>query len=329
MRERLALVYLVWGPLGPQPLRAFLAAYQRYAPGVSHELIVAFNGVAREDAPGPAGASRVALLRELQGVEHRLLELERPVLDLPAYFRLAQLLEHEQLCFLNSHSEPLSDGWLACLAVPVGEPGVGVVGATGSWASQSSHVRYILGLGGPYAQVYGDRERAKRLFAAWSPAAGEAVEPEERPVRSRRRPIKAALLIARQPSFPAPHLRSNAFLLDRQLMLRIKAGPLLDKDATYLLESGRRSITRQIQRMGLQALVAGRDGSTYIPLEWARSHTFWQGAQENLLVADNQTRAYARGDSELRRAFSAHAWGELGAFLTPDDEPASGPAAGA
>lgn len=342
--KRVGLVYLVWGPLGLQPLRTFLSAYQRYAPGTPHELIVAFNGVAREDAAGAAadsraGATRAALLRELQGVEHRLLELERPVLDLAAYFQLARLLEHEQLCFLNSHSEPLLDDWLACLALPAGEPGVGVVGATGSWASQSSHVRYILGLGGPYAKVYGDRGRAKQLFAAWTPAAGDADadaddadaphESDARPERSRRRPLKAALLIARQPSFPAPHLRSNAFLLDRQLMLRLEAGPLLDKDATYLLESGRRSLTRQIQRMGLQTLVAGRDGATFGPREWALSHTFWQGAQENLLVADNQTRAYEHGDSELRHAFSGHAWGELAAPATLDDGPASDPVAGA
>ncbi len=346
MRARLGLVYLVWGPLGVQPLSTFLAAYRRHASGASHELIVAFNGVAGEHDHGSGAATRTALVHELEGVEHRLLELERPVLDLAAYFELARRLEHEQLCFLNSHSEPLLDGWLALLAAPASEPGVGAVGATGSWASQSSHVRYILGLGGPYAKVYSDRERAKQLFAAWTPAAGADAgedgaadedgseddsstpgagpKPDETP---RRRPFKAALLIARQPSFPAPHLRSNAFLLDRELMLRLKVGPLLDKDATYLLESGRRSITRQIQRMGLQVLVAGADGGAYAPQDWARSHTFWQGAQENLIVADNQTRAYEHGDEELRRAFSGHAWGERAAPLTPGGGPASDRAA--
>jgi|HubBroStandDraft_2_1064218.scaffolds.fasta_scaffold01185_8 hypothetical protein len=324
MRARLGLVYLVWGPLGVQPLRVFLDAYRRYASGAEHDLVVAFNGVTGEHDRGPGAATRTALLHELDGVEHRLLELERPVLDLAAYFQLAQRLEHEQLCFLNSHSEPLLDGWLALLAAHAGEPGVGAVGATGSWASQSSHVRYILGLRGPYAKVFDDRERAKQLFAAWTPATGENGEPPRRP---RRRPLKAALLIAGQPSFPAPHLRSNAFLLERRLMLRLKVGPLLDKDGTYLLESGRHSITRQLQRMGLRVLVAGADGALYATRDWARSHTFWQGAQENLIVADNQTRAYAHGDSELRRAFSAHAWGELAAPLTPGDGPASDPAA--
>jgi hypothetical protein len=348
MGARLGVVYLVWGPLGTAPLRAFLAAYRRFASGAAHELIVAFNGVPGEGEQGPAASTRAELLGELEGVEHRLVELERPVLDLAAYLELAHRLQHERLCFLNSHSEPLLDGWLALLAAPAGEPGVGAVGATGSWASQSSHVRYILGLGGPYAKVYDDRERAKRLFAAWTPAAGESVdasgdraedadgsegahsrpgaagEPDEPP---RRRPLKAALLIARGPSFPAAHLRSNAFLLDRRLLLSMKVGPLLDKDATYWLESGRRSITRQIQRRGLEVLVAGADGAAYGAGDWAASNTFWQGAQENLIVADNQTRAYERGDGELRRAFSAHAWGEQAAPLMPGDERAGDPAA--
>ncbi len=329
MRERLGVVYLVWGPLGPQPLRAFLTAYRRYAAGTAHELIVAFNGVAREGERGPGGATRVALVGELEGVEHHLLEIERPVLDLAAYFEVAGRVEHQRLCFLNSHAEPLVDGWLARLAAPVSEPDVGAVGATASWASQASHVRYILGLGGPYARVYDDRERTKLMFAPWSAEAGDAAESRDAepvtdvsPKRPKRHPIKAALLIARQPRFPAPHLRTNAFLIERELMLRIKAGPLIEKDDTYLLESGRRSLTRQLQRMGLRVLVAGRDGATYGPRDWPRSQTFWQGSQENLIVADNQTRAYEHGDSQVRRALSGHAWGELAAPTEPD--PGSG-----
>jgi hypothetical protein len=133
---------------------------------------------------------------------------------------------------------------------------------------------------------------------------------------------RAARLLARQlrgfPQFPAPHLRTNAFLIERELMLRIDTGSLREKTDTYLLESGRRSLTRQIERMGLEARVVGRDGVSYGPREWASSHTFWQGSQRNLIVADNQTRSYEHGDSEVRRALSAHAWAELAAPAEPD-----------
>jgi hypothetical protein len=339
MGARLGVVYLVWGPLGSRPLADFLAAYREHVPGVGHELIVVFNGVARESERGPGAATRAALLAELEGVEHRLLELERPVLDLAAYLEAAKRLEHDQLCFLNSYSEPLLDGWLALLAAPAEELGVGMVGATGSWASQSSHARYTLGLGGPYARVHDDRERVKRLFApsremavTGSPTAGEDAAGEDTgegrtaAAPPKRHPLRAALLIARQPRFPAPHLRTNAFLLERELLLRVEPGTLHDKAGAYLLESGRRSLTRQIERRGLRVLVAGRDGASYGPREWPSSRTFWQGSQENLIVADNQTRSYERGDLGVRRALSAHAWGELAAPAEPDspgDAPAS------
>ncbi len=321
MGERLGVIYLAWGPLGPQPLASFLHAYRTRTAGAPHELVVVFNGVAREGDPGVGAETRAALLGELDGVEHRLLELQRPVLDLAAYFQVAGLLEHEQLCFLNSYSEPLLDSWLALLLNAASAPRVGMVGATASWASQSSHVRYLIGLGGPYSGVYGDRERIKRVFAPPSTPAAVSGEQGERRVSTRAVPgavghrMRAARLLVRQlrgfPPFPAPHLRSNAFLLDRELMARIKTGPLNDKTDTYLLESGRRSLTRQIERMGLEVLVVGRDGVGYRPREWARSHTFWQGSQQNLIVADNQTRSYEHGDSSVRRVLSAHAWAEL------------------
>jgi hypothetical protein len=327
--RRLAVVHLVWGPLGPRPLRDFVRAYRRFAAGVAHELIVVFNGVGVGVGAGegaePGAAARAPLLRELESVEHRLVELERPVLDLAAYFAIAECVPHERLCFLNSYSEPLLDGWLALLAQAASDPGVGMAGATGSWASQSSHVRYLVGLGGPYSGVYGDRASTKRVFAPSSPAdgadpqGGTGAAPGAHSVRKRIRDVR---MLARQlsgfPAFPATHLRTNAFVIDRELMRRVRPGGLDDKTDTYLLESGRRSLTRQVQRMGHKIVVVGRDGVSYEPRDWARSNTFWQGSQENLIVADNQTRSYERGDLAVRRALSAHAWGKRAAPAEPD-----------
>jgi hypothetical protein len=77
----------------------------------------------------------------------------------------------------------------------------------------------------------------------------------------------------------------------------------------YALESGRASITRQAQRLGLRTVVVDRAGAAYDPERWHHSRTLWQGDQEGLLVADNQTLAYARGDLQRRRLLSGFAWG--------------------
>src|SRR5580692_1025456 len=100
----IAVVHLVWGPLGPQALRDFLASYGAHPAGAEHELVVLFNGVTSQQRP--------ALEQALAGVDHRLLELAEPVQDLAAYLQAAQRLEHARCCFVNSHSAILADGWL-------------------------------------------------------------------------------------------------------------------------------------------------------------------------------------------------------------------------
>ncbi len=310
MSARLAVVHLVWGPLGPAPLAAFLDCYAARDAGEAHELVVLFNGV---DA-----ANREPLLELLGGVEHKLVELKRPVLDLAAYFEAAKGLESARLCFLNSYSEPLVDGWLAMLDDALAQPPLKMAAASGSWASHADHVRYLLGLGGPYAGPYGARSGAAAAFQPPSTAAGEPGQSSAPQQRSRwRKPpqelVRAASLAVRQltqfPRFPNPHLRTNGFVADRETMLGLAPGRIGDKTDTYALESGRRSLTRQLQRAGGEVAIVARDGRAYAPTEWADSNTFWQNRQENLLIADNQTRAYAEGDAEQRRMMSAHAWG--------------------
>jgi hypothetical protein len=280
----IGLVHLVWGPLGPRPLREFLRSYHDHAAGVEHELVIVFNGVAREPGDGhrgPSGASggsgegaqRAVLLAELEGTEHRLVELEQPVLDLPAYGLAARQLEYDRLCFLNSYSTVLADGWLGQLARALDEPEVGMAGATGSWESQAEWVR-----GKPVYWPYQLMllPRARRAY----------------------------------PRFPNPHLRTTAFMLDRLLLLEVGLERAADKHATYLLESGWSSLSRQVIERNLRPVVVGRDGRTFNVEDWPRSATYRAGGQENLLVADNRTRDWGRASARLRRRLSRDAWGE-------------------
>ena len=120
----IAVVHLVWGPLGPRPLREFIRSYRAHPAGAEHELVIVLNGV------GPTGGgggprrgvrrrregSREALLAELAGIEHRLIVLEHAMLDLAAYGHAARQLECPRLCFLNSYSVLAVEGWLSLLA---------------------------------------------------------------------------------------------------------------------------------------------------------------------------------------------------------------------
>jgi hypothetical protein len=244
----------------------------------------------------------------LEHVTHDELRLTAPVLDLAAYREAVERVPARSYCFLNSYSAILQDGWLELMRSLARRPRVGAVGASGSWGSQFSHLRYQLGLGGPYRHVFPDRQTTDHVFAGLSgdvPATSSSASRVTLALAA----VKAVILYAAAfPAFPSPHLRTNCVLVERDVWLRVTRAPR-DKLAAYRLESGRRGITARLEAIGLRALVAGRDGRAFEPSEWAASGTFWQGNQENLLVEDNQTRAYIQGDEAVRRVLSGYAWG--------------------
>lgn len=112
------------------------------------------------------------------------------------------------------------------------------------------------------------------------------------------------------PPFPDYHLRTNAFMISRRLMLKIKHKKMKKKFDAYRFESGKNSLTNQVLRRGLNVLIIGKDRKGYEKEEWHRSGTWWQGEQDNLLIGDNQSSEYTHGDSKRRMYLSRLAWGE-------------------
>jgi hypothetical protein len=110
--------------------------------------------------------------------------------------------------------------------------------------------------------------------------------------------------------FPNYHIRTNAFMISRDLMCKLHCNGIYSKLGAYKFESGRNNMTRQILRMKLVALVIGKDGAAYERKDWFRSNTFWQRDQNNLLVADKQTRIYANQTFEEKTILSWYAWGD-------------------
>jgi hypothetical protein len=295
-------------------VRDFLASYRAHDAGVAHDLAIVLNGAgtAAGTSSRPEILSREQLLLELQGVPHRLIELERPVLDLVAYATAVRTLGHQRVCLVNSHSRIRCDGWLAALDAAQRPTSVGIVGASGSWAGLRSYALYHLRLPSPYRRVW--RERSETL-AGFRELAGERAEARAwRGPRARLSTLRGVSeMLAYGPSFPSPHLRTNVIMAERELLARLLPDRLSRKVHAYRFESGSRGLTRTMLSMGLRAQVVDRNGRAYEPEEWPDSETFWQGAQDGLMVADNQTEAYRRGDPERRLLLSRFAWGERAA----------------
>ncbi len=111
------------------------------------------------------------------------------------------------------------------------------------------------------------------------------------------------------PAFPNPHLRSNAFAMRRDRAAEILGSyTIAGKLDTFQIESGADGLTRRVLAQGLTCLIVGADGRGYPPQHWAESETFRQGEQANLLVHDNQTRAFARMNAAERSVLIAKTW---------------------
>jgi hypothetical protein len=125
-------------------------------------------------------------------------------------------------------------------------------------------------------------------------------------------------------SFPNVHVRTNAFMMDaalaRSTLGRVE---IKTKRDAHLAEHGIDSLTCQVVRRGLSAVIVGANGRAYAPAWWNGSRTFRQGDQSNLLVLDNQTRAWdAMTWPERRIAYNA-TWGAARTPGQPFGDPRS------
>jgi hypothetical protein len=294
----LAVVHLIRKSNGLSPFLTFLESYRRHAAGVPHDLVLVFKGFTSATETEPYTTLAMDL-------PFHQISVDDEGYDLGAYFAVARQLRYERFCFLNSFSVLQADGWLELLARALGEPSVGLAGASGSWASVASRVHWELWRRGAYVGVFDDQqafpEKLLDTFATFDRPAG-------RPRRVHRLWTLGRLLRSYR-GFPAHHVRTNGFVIERATMLRLRAPQPRDKIEAHLLECGRHSITRQIELMRMHVVVAGRDGNYCCPPDWARTRTFWQGDQENLLIADNQTENYKQGGPSVRTALSRWAWG--------------------
>jgi len=295
-RPRTAVVHLVRHANGLAPYEAFMASYERLEPGLDHELVLLCKGFADADSLAPV-LERAA--------DHRpgLVQLPDDGFDLGAYLATAGVLEHERVCFVNSFSEVLATGWLGMLDAALADGRAGAAGATGSWASNLEFGLYLAGLPTAYSAALPGRRVA---HAAMHELNGTTPAPMSDWVYN---VVKTAQYSPRTARFPAIHLRTNAFLVDRLLFGSLRIGRAATKWATYHLESGRRSITRQLIARGRPPVVVDRCGTSREPQNWHRGDVFWQAGQADLLVADKQTRSYASAPPHVRAILSGQAWG--------------------
>lgn len=297
----ISVFHLVRMQNGLEPLRRFVETYVRYPAGADHRLVAVFKGFPSERATEE--------FRDVldQVGEFDSLHVADDVLDVSAYARSVQQLRSvgPAVCFLNSFSRVQADNWLGLLTDPLSDREIGLVGATGSWASHRSYAFHLIGLPTPYRAVLPSRVEFRQVAGSISAA----------PPPSRIRSIAKSLSslpgeIIGYGGFPAPHIRTNGFAMRTADFIRYSSESIRRKSVAYRFESGTRGLTSQVLSAGKRAVVIDSSGHRFEIDQWPVSETFWQGTQRGLLIADNQTDSYAKASPDARAALSALAWGD-------------------
>jgi hypothetical protein len=283
--KQICVVHLVRAHNGIEPFRHFIESYRANPGGVEHDLLIVFKGFNQPQD--------TAEYRELLSpFDYSTLDVSDEGFDVTAYFAAAKRYaeEYRYFCFLNSFSVIQDSGWLNKLYAQISRPGIGLVGATGSWQSHRGRAKlWQIPL---YVLIHQYRKYGYK--ACWKISAAS---------------FQFGQLLWDCNPFPNYHVRTNAFMISCETVKKIECRKMKSKLDAHRFESGKNGLTSQILKMGKTILVVGKDGIGYEKEKWHDSRTFWNVDQENLLVADNQTRDYQCGEADRRRYLSNIAWG--------------------
>lgn len=312
----IGVVYLYRSAEGEAPVRKFLESYKEHSAGLPHQLHVILKGFQSKRS--------LASARALFGVlPISVIEVEDKEYDIGSYIEAAKSVDNPKLLFFNTFSEILADGWLEYFDRALELPGVGLVGATGSWQSASSgyEAKFFRGVRRFAAQRRSKAHNRQHVLAIAGPITPKFKRESNEFFRFIHKLPRATLYPLRLYQFgrhPNPHIRTNAFMIKRELFLSLRKTALRKKIDVYKFESGRHSMTKQVMTRGLKPVVVDRFGKIYDIPEWKASSTFWIDRQANLLVADNQTTNYATGTSERRKLLRNYAWDNPRAWDMPE-----------
>jgi glycosyltransferase involved in cell wall biosynthesis len=293
---------------GLELFKNFAQSYRNYPAGISHDLFIICKGFSKQE-------EFEALQEIFQDIPHKIIPVEDDIgMDLAAYKDASDQVTHPYVCFLNTYSRINSDNWLQKFFSHCEKEDVGLVGATGSFESLYDSSIHLLGnnlfllllqrkkisIFFCHLKNFFLRKIFKRhlsdTFNLW---------------RMNTKPDSFWHFINWIPSFPNPHIRSNAFMLrlkDWQSITEKK--PLKTKVDSVLLESGIDSLSDYFLRQGRKILLVGSDGKGYSPLDWPEGGFFRSKNQENLLIKDNHTDCYLGASKSLQTLLHHCTWGD-------------------
>lgn len=335
-KPSIAVVYLARSSLASEAdFRQFITSYRRFEPGVAHELIVLRKGF--DEKPD----LQAALAALLDGVPHQAIDITDDGFDIQAYVKVAGQLNHELICCLNTFSVIRANNWLKMLAVQLDEL-VGMVAATASyeslydstlliskayWLTATKDIEFDLEIASQFESMLmqhvpqwlakrGRSSLLKQIAREVARLLPRKINTEE--INSEfaaywdELTCPGAVLshIRDFRRFPNPHLRTNGFIMRRHILVGLAFALDNSKAASLRFESGLDGLPARLAREGLGLVLVGADGVGYAVADWPKSRTFRLGIQENVLIVDNQVRAFNSMSNGERALYTRITWGD-------------------
>ncbi len=276
----ICVVHLIREKNGISTFKSFLNSYLNHKTGLEHNLLFLFK-------KNNKSSSVNDYYKVLKNIPHQFLIIPDNGFDIDAYFIAARKTNFKYYLFLNSFSIINSDNWLLKMYSHLSKPDVGLVGTSASFSSICPQINF------------------RKLFRQ-----------EKRNLIYKARKLSNYLIIFLYPilrfyygHFPNPHIRTNGFMISRDHLLKLNIGRIYFKFQAWLFESGRNSLSKRIEELGLKVLVIGNDGKAYDKCKWKISNTFCISNQQNLMIEDNQTRKYQFGSNEEKTYYQKLVWG--------------------
>ena len=279
----IAVIYLAWLPYGVSYLKDFLKSYSNNSSGHKHKLVFILNGI--EFSEKKMIDEFKELIHAADIPDFEIIGFEKGQ-DIEIYQKVSEILHADYFLFLNTYSQFKKENWLKYYVQNWNEK-VGLIGATGSYASYYSSIIELTKFGLKYAPV-------------------------SQKFRSMKYMIKMFMFQRNKfKRFPAPHVRTNAFFISRKIFRSLEKVSVENKMQAYYFENGKSSLTMQILALGYKCLIIDKFGKSYDIPEWHKSNIFWTGNQDNLLISDNQTKKYDNSTENEKKLLRTIAWSNL------------------
>lgn len=322
----LALFYLARKAEGIESFRRFVESYKAHPAGCTHQLVIIYKGF--ESGSGDLELARACdMFHELDENCSEVMVTDEHY-DIGAYIQAAQQINAKYVCFVNTHTDILTDNWLFHLRNAIEDESVGVAGASASYESLydslalttkavwlagiectsydqklADHYHFILKVHTPHWLIEQPVNKTKHghFYGVYLAEKWDAYW------RRLLMPGEINNFLTDFTRFPNPHIRSNGFIVRRADFLRFKVEPT--KKSTYGFESGPNGLSITMLREGKRLVLVDRNGRCMDSEHWPTGGCFRSGNQENLMIADNQTRSYDELSQPEKHTHLLMSWG--------------------